>query len=232
MIPRRVYIAGPMRGDPLHVSKFRRAARVLRQVFGHAVVSPEEINRHWAAAMTERGLALEGPDFMRRDIPELLNCDAICLLPGWETSVGARCEVAIAFTLGLAFLEVDWDGERMGVKRPERVTLSAQGYRAPPGPLDTLDSLAEEQVAFANATFGNGAERRASCWAHLAKEVAELRAAPNDVEEMADVFLLLAHGAQGLDLVGAVRAKLEKNRRRRWGVPDADGVVEHLEDPA
>lgn len=45
------------------------------------------------------------------------------------------------------------------------------------------------------------------------------------------LVLLVAAGIVGgatcAAFVGAVRAKLEKNKRRTWGQPDADGVVEH-----
>ena len=65
---------------------------------------------------------------------------------------------------------------------------------------------------------------------HLSREVQELRQEPTDLEEMADVFMLLVGLSDGRDLVGAVRAKLEKNKGRTWGQPDEDGVVEHTAD--
>lgn len=230
--PMRVYVSGPMRGAPDHVAAFTRATEILRRG-GHAVVNPHEINEAWAADMAARGIVLEGPDYIRRDILELLNCDAIALLPGWETSVGARCDLAIAFTLGLSRLHYFDGTDAVGEPAPSVVLVSALGYRAEPGPVESLDALREENIVWANATFGEGATRRRACWAHMAQEVGELLDAPDDVEEMADVFLLLAHGSQGVDLAGAVRAKLEKNKRRQWGQPDADGVVNHTaEAPA
>ncbi len=92
--------------------------------------------------------------------------------------------------------------------------------------LPSLDALAVEARAWGNATFATATP--ASKAEHLRREAVELCRAPHDVEEMADVFLLLAHLSDGLDLAGAVRAKLDKNKQRTWGKPDADGVVEHV----
>lgn len=172
----RIYIAGPMRGKNGHnTEEFERATWSLREHYGHHVVSPFETNAAWQEEMGQRGLALAGPDFMRRDIPELLHCNAIHLLPGWEASVGARCEVAIAMTCGLLFV----DDHGRACEPPARVTVVAAGYAHQPGPIDTLDGLREENIAWANATFGPGHERRASVWAHLEKEARELRNAPD-----------------------------------------------------
>lgn len=218
----RVYIAGPMRGAPGHIVRFLEAATLLRSA-GFLVVSPLEINHEWHWRMESRGLTLGGPDFMRRDIPELLNCSAMHLLPGWQSSVGTRCEVAIALTLGFKFVDRFGDS----CDPPSRVVVEAGGYDNPPGVPNSLDDLREESIAFANRTFGSGRERRPSIIEHLKDELIELGDEPNDVEEMADVFLLLAHLSDGVDLAGAVRAKLTKNLNRTWGKPDERGVVRH-----
>jgi hypothetical protein len=84
-----------------------------------------------------------------------------------------------------------------------------------------LDRVGERDVYEATA---------ASKAAHLAREAEELRNDPADVREMADVFLLLSHISDGYDLVAAAREKLEENKRRSWGQPDAEGVVEHVRE--
>jgi NTP pyrophosphatase (non-canonical NTP hydrolase) len=76
--------------------------------------------------------------------------------------------------------------------------------------------------------------------AHLRREVEELGAATHlgpwedEVEEAADCLLLLLHLAhkRGYSLLAAATAKFGENQQRRWGQPDAEGVVEHVRPDA
>lgn len=221
----RIYVCGPMRGHPEHnFPAFERAAAELRAM-GFVVVSPVDVGRMFA-----NDPDVHGSEYLREDLLHLARCQAIALLPGWETSVGARCEVGVALTLGLPFYGASQPREGRPFKwaripAPSRVVI-AGGYELPPGAVDTLDSLRDEVNLWQRDTF---LERTpSSIAAHLVKEARELQKAPDDLEEMADVALLLFGLADGLDLVGAIRAKLEKNKRRTWGEPDAAGVVEHV----
>lgn len=77
---------------------------------------------------------------------------------------------------------------------------------------------------------------------HFVKEVKELKLAikhsfscdepPQRTieEETADCFILLLHLSfwYGFDLLKAARNKMEINRKRTWGEPDKDGVIEHV----
>lgn len=88
----RVYIAGAMSGLPdLNFPAFHRAAAQLRAL-GYQVVNPAEINTDPAA---------DWLTCMRADIKQLVDCDAIAMLPGWEQSKGATLERLIAVGLGL-----------------------------------------------------------------------------------------------------------------------------------
>ena len=51
-------------------------------------------------------------------------------------------------------------------------------------------------------------------------------------EEVADIVILcLAIGhLAGFSVQDAVVAKMTKNRARRWGLPDANGICEHIEE--
>lgn len=218
---RRVYIAGPMRGEPEHnFPAFNRAAALFR-ASGFVVVNPVEVG-----LMFGNDPAVSGADYVREDLLHVCRCDAVALLPRWERSVGARCEVAVALTLGLDFFDA-MNGHR--VPAPPRSTVTG-GYEHGPGTVEHLDLLRDEVIAWANATFTKASPHSKA--AHLEREAKELRRDPLDVEEMADVFILLCHLSDGYDLAGAVRAKLEKNKRRAWGEPDADGVVEHVREGA
>jgi len=89
----RLYIAGPMTGLPeFNIPAFNAAEAALNAA-GFETRNPA---RHGAG---EPGL--EWSDYMRRDIPDLLECDAVALLPGWGASRGATLEVHIAETLGM-----------------------------------------------------------------------------------------------------------------------------------
>jgi hypothetical protein len=89
---KRLYLAGPMTGLPeLNFPAFHAAAALLRQA-GHTVINPAEINPDVTMAWHE---------CMRADIAQLVTCDAIYLLPGWQASKGATLEHHIAERLGL-----------------------------------------------------------------------------------------------------------------------------------
>lgn len=52
----------------------------------------------------------------------------------------------------------------------------------------------------------------------------------NDNEESADIVLLLNHLAHksGFNLLDETLNKFEKNKKRKWGKPDENGVVNHV----
>jgi hypothetical protein len=94
----KVYIAGPMTGLPdLNYPAFQAAA----------------------AELTARGYDVEDPStntnptpddyhgWLRAGLAQLIRCDAIALLPGWEASGGARLEVNVGATLGLRVRPLD-----------------------------------------------------------------------------------------------------------------------------
>lgn len=88
----RVYVAGPMTGIPeLNFPAFHRAAASLR-ASGYTVINPAEINPDPDAKWEQ---------CMREDIAQLVTCDAIALLPGWQKSRGATLEQHIAKQLGM-----------------------------------------------------------------------------------------------------------------------------------
>lgn len=88
----KLYIAGPMTGLPAYnYPAFNTAAAALRQA-GYEAVSP-----------TDNGLPpdAEWAAHMRRDLPMMLACDGVALLPGWEVSRGAILESETAITCGI-----------------------------------------------------------------------------------------------------------------------------------
>lgn len=88
-----VYISGPMTGMPgWNFPAF------------HAAES-EWLKRGWAVRNPARNFNGETGHpraiYMRLDIAALLECTAIAMLPGWESSEGARCELLVAQELDL-----------------------------------------------------------------------------------------------------------------------------------
>jgi hypothetical protein len=98
----RIYVAGPMRGyEQFNFPAFAEAAATLRED-GWEVISPHELDeldgfnpeRYSAAPPDLQKMAQI--QLMQRDLDALKMCAAIALLPGWEKSRGATCELAFA----------------------------------------------------------------------------------------------------------------------------------------
>lgn len=94
---RRVYLAGPMSGYAAHnFPLFNSVAHKLR-VMGYEVFNPAE--------NVGGDTSLPRSFYMRIDIPALLNCDEVVLLPGWRRSRGANLETWLALDLGMPIYE-------------------------------------------------------------------------------------------------------------------------------
>lgn len=91
-----------------------------------------------------------------------------------------------------------------------------------------LDAVLAEILPWARATFPQATPY--SIAKHLEREAVELAKRPTSPGEMADVGILLYElaAAVGVDLPTAMAEKHAENLRRDWGIPDADGVVEHI----
>ncbi|QNB13454.1 DUF4406 domain-containing protein [Paraburkholderia tropica] len=88
----KLYIAGPMTGyAELNFPAFHAEAARLRAL-GFEIVNPAEINADPTAGWLE---------CMRADVKQLVDCDGVALLPGWEQSRGATIERNLARDLGL-----------------------------------------------------------------------------------------------------------------------------------
>lgn len=105
----KVYIAGPMTGiKDWNFPAFFDAERQL-ELLGHDVINPA----HNDGATVQEALDSAGtPDrpnqlwswYMRRDLPHVMDVDALCVLPGWQTSKGAQLEVHVAQAIGIPLM--------------------------------------------------------------------------------------------------------------------------------
>ncbi|CAE6838801.1 DUF4406 domain-containing protein [Paraburkholderia nemoris] len=94
---RRIYISGPMSDIPrLNWPLFNRTAVRLRNLRWE-VVNPVEINNDPEA---------EWLDCIAADLAAMKGCTAICMLPGWEASYGARIERLTAEKLKLEIYDL------------------------------------------------------------------------------------------------------------------------------
>lgn len=116
----KIYIAGPMRGVPLfNFPAFHAAAAKLREA-GHEVFSPAEKDNERHGVDISAGNVAGCEDAAAKahgfNLREALGADlawicaeanAVALLPGWQTSKGARAEYHTALALSLQVGMVD-----------------------------------------------------------------------------------------------------------------------------
>lgn len=133
---KRVYLSGPMRSKPDHnYSTFVVVEEALIETYpGVAALNPA---RNFGGDQT-----LEPAKYMEADLAQILSADVLVLLPGWESSEGAKLEVAVAKSTGKSFYEarpVD-DGHRISWTFVE-LSEPAAGQSARGGVLDEAKSL-------------------------------------------------------------------------------------------
>jgi hypothetical protein len=107
----KVYIAGPMTGvKDWNFPAFFEAEKTLVSM-GYEVINPAHNNGENLEIALENAGSPDAPKrdwlyYIRRDLPQLLYCDVICLLPNWELSKGANLEYQVAKGIGLSITEL------------------------------------------------------------------------------------------------------------------------------
>lgn len=124
----KIYIAGPMSGvEDFNFPLFFETEKALKEL-GYEVINPA----HNDGENLEEALASAGtPDkpnnswgyYMRRDLPNVLSVDALCVLPNWRKSKGASLEVHVAEALGLPIYVLQDD-----VLKPRITVLGLSGW--------------------------------------------------------------------------------------------------------
>jgi len=133
----RVYLAGPMTGLPdYNYPAFRAAAKRLRAA-GYTVANPAD---------NPKPVCDTWLGYMRMGIKQLVQCDAIVLLPGWRNSRGASIEFELARGLEFAFFEMPPDGADVPTPEAFRAAWFDAGSQQIVGEaLTTMNGSAREQ---------------------------------------------------------------------------------------
>ena len=119
----KVYLAGKMRGVPLfNFPAFTAAAEKLRG-WGYEVWSPHErdIKEDGFDPVKDKPRLIK--EYMEHDLAAICRCDAVVLLPGWETSRGASLEVHVARQIGLTIYALEERSLRLVVDEPKPMSV-------------------------------------------------------------------------------------------------------------
>ena len=101
----KIYISGPITGIELedcHIA-FGNAEHELKSK-GHEVVNPLQVTALDCLRPETCKAEESGHDWlcwMRADIREMMSCDAVYALSGWQQSRGASVEIGLADSLGV-----------------------------------------------------------------------------------------------------------------------------------
>ena len=124
----KIYIAGPMSGkEDWNFPAFFETETQLKML-GHEVINPARNDgENVEAALISAG-SPERPNnswsyYMKRDLPNVLSVDAVCVLPGWQSSKGASLEVYVAEEVGIPLLIL-----REGQLKPRVTCIGLAGW--------------------------------------------------------------------------------------------------------
>ena len=147
----KIYIAGPMTGyDQWNFPAFFEAEKQLLAL-GCQVINPAHNDGPTLELALESAGVPERPNnswawYMRRDLPHVLEVDALCVLPGWQKSKGASLEVQVAEAIGLPIYVLQ-DGNLI----PRVRVLGLSGWAR--SGKDSVAEFLEKEYGYKKASF-------------------------------------------------------------------------------
>jgi hypothetical protein len=122
----------------------------------------------------------------------------------------------------------------VGISKHDALTEIEAIVSAPPADFDFMAHLAR-QAEWSARTFGPG-QRTQGVVDHIRKELREIEAAPDDLEEWVDVVILALDGAWRAggtpeQIIATLAAKQAKNEARQWPdwrTADPNKAIEHV----
>ena len=93
MTTETIYLSGPITGNENYMTDFAEWEAWLTTK-GYKVFNPASLGEG----------VLDWAGYLKRDLPFLLDCDAIFAMPGWEGSKGAQLEIDVARRVGMKCL--------------------------------------------------------------------------------------------------------------------------------
>lgn len=91
----KIYISGKITGVENEAPLLFEKAQVFLENLGHEIINPLKIKHVHD---------LSWSSFMKADLKEMLDCDAIYMLKGWQDSKGACIERRLADELGMQIM--------------------------------------------------------------------------------------------------------------------------------
>jgi|GEM_PF-1988761 len=96
----RIYISGAMTSDQNYKEKFDVAEEwVLGKYPCAEIVNPVRLSRELEKKWCAKPDSLPRAEYLKKDISELVKCDRLVAIPGFEKSAGAMLKINIALAL-------------------------------------------------------------------------------------------------------------------------------------
>jgi hypothetical protein len=148
----RVYVASKMSGEQHNGFDILDAAAGYLRALGHEAINPADLDRSVGLGPNAEITPAVWQDAMRRDLYELMLCDALALCPNWEQSRGARLERHVAEQVGIPIYHVvPWVSFRIETA-PLIVAISGYAQTGKDTAGAMMGELAGfERIAFADA---------------------------------------------------------------------------------